>query len=245
MQASDMDGHGRSAAFARRLFAPLPRRYDVLGEVLSAGQNARWRRRLVDEIVAARPRTVLDVASGTAGVAIQVVRRCEARVVAVDISPEMLLQGRSKAAAAGLGPRLSFALGDARRLPFPDAVFDALSFTYLLRYVPDPQATLTELARVVRPGGKVASLEFHVPRSSLLRTGWRLYTHGVMPLIAAAGGGAWYRVGRFLGPSIEEHYRRFPLEAQLDAWRRAGLHDVGCRVMSLGAGVVMWGTRDA
>ncbi|HEY1674720.1 MAG TPA: class I SAM-dependent methyltransferase, partial [Streptosporangiaceae bacterium] len=158
------DGRNR---FAQGLFTPLPGRYDRLAEVLSMGQNGRWRRAMVDRI--AGPWTsgpdqavVLDVASGTAGVALQLAARTGARVVGVDLTEPMLREGQARVAAAGMKPRISLVTGRAEQLPFPDASFDALTFTYLLRYVEDPQATLAELARVVKPGGTVASLEFCV-----------------------------------------------------------------------------------
>jgi demethylmenaquinone methyltransferase/2-methoxy-6-polyprenyl-1,4-benzoquinol methylase len=130
-------------------------------------------------------------------------------------------------------------------LPFADGSFDALTFTYLLRYVEDPTATIAELARVVRPGGHIASLEFAVPDRRFWRYWWWGYTRLVLPLAGGLlGGRAWFDVGRFLGPSITNHYRRFPVAAHVDAWRSAGIVEVGVRRMSLGGGLVMWGRRD-
>jgi demethylmenaquinone methyltransferase/2-methoxy-6-polyprenyl-1,4-benzoquinol methylase len=130
------------------------------------------------------------------------------------------------------------------QLPFPDQTFDALTFTYLLRYVDDPKETLRELARVVRPGGTVASLEFFAPPSRLWRFLWWLYTRLLLPVGGLLTGGRdWYRVGRFLGPNISRYYRRYPLSWTEDAWRAAGFEEVGTRVMSLGGGLVMWGRR--
>ena len=229
--------------FARELFAPLPDRYDRLAELLSFGQNARWRREMVDHIVAADPALVLDVATGTAGVAIQLARRAPADVTGVDLTEAMLRRGRQNIAAAGLGGRVRLAAGRAEQLPFPDGCFDALGFTYLLRYVADPQATLRELARVVRPGGVVASLEFLAPPNRLWRLCWWFYTRLALPAAASLAGPEWSRVGRFLGPNISAHYRRYPLSWTVDAWRKAGFVDVGFRVMSLGGGLVMWGRR--
>jgi demethylmenaquinone methyltransferase/2-methoxy-6-polyprenyl-1,4-benzoquinol methylase len=147
-------------------------------------------------------------------------------------------------ARAGLNGRVQLVAGRAEQLPFPDASFDALTFTYLLRYVDDPQATLRELARVVKPGGTVASLEFYLPPSHFWRAWWWLYTRFVLPAGGWLTGGAeWYRVGRFLGPNISGHYKKYPLAWTEDAWRQAGFENVGARIMSLGGGLVMWGTR--
>ncbi|GAB3787308.1 class I SAM-dependent methyltransferase [Nocardioides ungokensis] len=230
--------------FAQQLFTGLPRRYDVLEETLSFGQNHRWRTAMVDAVVAGRPALVLDVATGTAGVAIMLTDRTPARVVGVDLTEQMLRRGRQRVASRGRTGRITLAAARAERLPFADATFDALTFTYLLRYVADPAATLVELARVVRPGGVVASLEFGVPPPPVWRPAWRLYTRAVLPLAGlVAGGRAWARVGTFLGPSIEQHYRDHPVEKHLAMWAAAGLEDVRARPMSLGGGLVMSGRR--
>jgi demethylmenaquinone methyltransferase/2-methoxy-6-polyprenyl-1,4-benzoquinol methylase len=232
--------------FAQQLFTSLPQRYDRLAEVLSMGQNGRWRRAMIDRIVPSAPGMVLDVASGTAGVALQLASRTSADVIGVDLTEGMLARGQRNVAEAGLSKRIQLVAGRAEQLPFPDGTFDALTFTYLLRYVDDPQATLCELARVVKPGGAVASLEFLAPPSRFWRMWWWLYTRLLLPAGGwVTGGPEWFTVGRFLGPNISEHYRRYPLSWAADAWRRAGFENVGVRTMSLGGGLIMWGTRSS
>lgn len=231
-------------AFARTLFAGLPKHYDRLAAVLSLGQDRRWRRAMIDHVADAAPASVLDVATGPAGVALELADRSDARIVGVDVSTEMLARGRGNVVAAGRADRIDLVLGQGERLPFADEAFDALTFTYLLRYVADPVATIAELVRVVRPGGTIASLEFAVPPNPFWRTGWWLYTRLVLPLAGAAlGGRAWFDVGRFLGPNISAHYRRLPVPATVAAWEAAGMTDVGVRRMSLGGGLVMTGRR--
>jgi demethylmenaquinone methyltransferase/2-methoxy-6-polyprenyl-1,4-benzoquinol methylase len=230
--------------FAQQLFDDLPRRYDLLVEALTFGQNGRWRRAMVDPVAKAEPATVLDVASGTAGVALQLARRTGAHITGVDVTEAMLRRGQAAVLANGARDRISLVTGQAEALPFPDASIDGLTFTYLLRYVADPAATLAEIARVVRPGGTIASLEFHVPPHRLARSAWWLYTRLALPLLGGlTGGRPWYRVGRFLGPSISTHYERYPLSWTVDAWRQAGITAVDVRLMSLGGGLVMWGRR--
>lgn len=230
-------------AFARNLFAGLPDRYDTLAEVLSFGQNRRWRRAMVDRAVAAGPQTVCDVATGTAGVALELRARGVAEVVGVDLSAAMLARGRANLDAAA-DDATHLVCAPAERLPFADATFDALTFTYLLRYVADPAATLAELVRVVRPGGVIASLDFFVPPKAGWRWSWRAYTRAVLPVAGVlTGGRPWGRVGTFLGPNIEQHYARYPLPWLVQAWRDAGVGQVGAAPMSLGGGLVMWGTR--
>jgi demethylmenaquinone methyltransferase / 2-methoxy-6-polyprenyl-1,4-benzoquinol methylase len=230
--------------FASALFDGLPRRYDVLAEVLSLGQNRRWRRAAVDHVVGSGPRRVLDVATGTAGVALGLIDRSDAHVTGIDLTEAMLRRGADNVEHAHAGDRIDLIAGRAEQLPFADATFDALTFTYLLRYVADPAATLRELARVVKPGGPVASLEFHVPPNPFWRLWWWLFTRLLLPVGGLVTGGLeWFGVGRFLGPNISRHYRRYPLDWTVDAWGQAGLVDVTTRVMSLGGGLVMWGIK--
>ncbi len=245
---ADLSGPNR---FARELFGPLPARYDLLAEILSLGQNGRWRSAMVGKILAAdgdrggpAAALILDVASGTAGVALQLSERTGAQVVGVDLTEEMLREGHRRVASAGLEHRVGLVAGRAEKLPFPDGHFDSLTFTYLLRYVADPQATLAELGRVLRPGGTMASLEFCVPGGALWWPAWWAYTRLLLPAGGLLlGGREWYEVGRFLGPNISTHYRRYPVPWTVAAWEKAGFTGVGTRTMSLGGGLVMWGTR--
>jgi demethylmenaquinone methyltransferase/2-methoxy-6-polyprenyl-1,4-benzoquinol methylase len=201
---------------------------------------------MVGAVGAGADERVLDVATGTGLVARQLVGRFGCRVVGLDQSEEMLAAARGRLEREpSLAARIELVRGEAEELPFGDAEFDHLTFTYLLRYVDDPGATLAELARVVRPGGRIASLEFGAPEPPLWLPLWRAYTRAVLPALGLLlGGRRWGRVGRFLGPSIEALYRRWPLERQRELWLRAGIGDVVVRRMSLGGGVVVTGTRD-
>ena len=227
---------------AETLFAPLGPGYDRWSAVLSFGQDPRWRRFLVERTDAGPADTVLDVATGTAAVARELVRAKGCRVVGVDRSPQMLAVGRERVAHAGAQEMITLQEGDARSLPFDDGRFDALTFTYLLRYVEDPAATLRELARVVRPGGTIAGLEFAVPRG-VWRPLWELWVRVGLPGAGLVIGDGWHEVGTFLGPSIKEHYAAWPVPRLLQAWRDAGIEDVRARRLSLGGGLVTWGRR--
>jgi demethylmenaquinone methyltransferase/2-methoxy-6-polyprenyl-1,4-benzoquinol methylase len=165
-------------------------------------------------------------------------------VIGLDLSESMLRAGVNNIAAIGLQDRVGLVLGRGEQLPFPDSSFDALTFTYLLRYVADPAATLAELARVVKPGGPIASLEFAVPTAPWWRVAWWFYTRIVLPIAGwLTGGRAWFRVGRFLGPSISRHYQTYSVDWTVAEWRHAGVDSVETRFMSLGGGLVMWGRR--
>jgi demethylmenaquinone methyltransferase / 2-methoxy-6-polyprenyl-1,4-benzoquinol methylase len=232
--------------FARDLFSGLPSRYDLLAELLSFGQNGRWRAAMVDAVASREPSPlrVLDVATGTGGVALMLSKRTRASIIGVDITKPMLGRGQERIARDGESDRIRFVLARAEDLPFADDVFDALTFTYLFRYVADPASTLRELVRVVRPGGWVAHLEFGMPLNPLWHAAWFGYTRALLPAAGLlTGGPEWYRVGRFLGPSISTFYRRYPLPALQQMWRDAGLTDVTVKTMSLGGGLVMWGRK--
>ena len=227
---------------ARELFAPLGPRYDRLGALLSFGQDPRWRRFLVSQTDAGPLDTVLDVACGTAAVSLELVRQKDCFVVGIDQSPEMLDVGRQRVTLAGATRKVRLREGDARALPFEDGQFDAVTFTYLLRYVEDPAATLRELARVVKPGGTMAGLEFGVPRG-LWRPFWDLWVGFGLPGAGRLVGNGWYEVGAFLGPSIREHYAEWPLPRLLAAWRDAGISNTQAKRLSLGGGIVTWGRK--
>ncbi len=232
--------------FAVKLFRRLPRRYDLLAEVLSFGQNRRWRVELVKHVIAGDPGRVLDVATGTGGVAMAMARQSNAHIIGVDVSEDMLEIGRRRVVEAGLDGRIELDLAPAEELPFADGGFDAISFTYVLRYVGDPAATIAELARNLRPGGVMAGLDFFVPPNLIWHAAWWFYTRLALPVAGLLlGGRAWWDVGRFLGPNISGHYGRWPLRRLLEAWEAAGMVDVRFRVMSLGGGLVMWGTKRA
>ena len=180
---------------------------------------------------------VLDVATGTGLVAQALRERYGCRVIGLDQSADMLAAARDRD-----GVFTGLVRARAERLPFPDAAFDHVTFTYLLRYVDDPAATLRELARVLRPGGHLSTLEFGVP-GGLAYPFWWLYTRFGLPLAGWVVSSRWRAVGAFLGPSIESFYRRHP-QARIDRyWSDAGMRDIDVRRMSLGGGIVMSATR--
>jgi demethylmenaquinone methyltransferase / 2-methoxy-6-polyprenyl-1,4-benzoquinol methylase len=225
------------------IFTGIAPQYSWMGAVMSFGQDGRWRRFMVSKVNAAPGSLVLDVAAGTGLVSRELAARKRLRVVSFDASEPMLRSGLPANELAGLGAQITPVLGRAERLPFADETFDALTFTYLFRYVDDPAAAMRELARVVRPGGTIATLEFHVPEQPLLRAGWYAYTRGALPVIGSLAGRAWRETGRFLGPSISRFDERAPLPEQVRWWQEAGVRHVRSRVMSLGAGVVAWGVK--
>jgi len=225
------------AVSARTLFAPLGPTYDRYAALLSFGQDPRWRRFLVSRLDVGPRETVLDVATGTGAVARELVAEKGCTVVGLDQSPEMLAEARRRA------PRgVTLMEGRAEKLPFPNGTFDALTFTYLLRYVDDPAATLHELVRVVRPGGTIAGLEFALPRG-VWRPLWELYARVGLPTAGRLLSPGWAEVGAFLGPSIRTFYERYPEQRLHELWWDAGVRPVRSQRLSLGGGIVTWGQR--
>ena len=222
----------------------MPAHYDRMGAVLSFGQDPRWRRAMVAAIDPRAGQRILDVATGTGLVALALVRHGGCEVVALDQSEDMLGGARARLASQpDLARHVQLVRGEAEQLPFADESFDGLSFTYLLRYVDDRAAVMRELARVVKPGGRIGMVEFGVPAQPVLRALWRVQTRVALPLLGRIVSRAWYDVGRFLGPNIEELYAAEPDLAAL--WESAGITEPHVRRMSFGAGLVMWGTRGA
>jgi demethylmenaquinone methyltransferase/2-methoxy-6-polyprenyl-1,4-benzoquinol methylase len=219
------------------LFAPLGPTYDRYAALLSFGQDPRWRRFLVSRVDVDARGTVLDVATGTGAVARELLAQKRCTVVGLDQSPDMLAEAQRR-----LPPHVKLFHANAESLPFPAGAFDGLTFTYLLRYVSDPGATLRELARVVRPGGTIAGLEFGVPRAPW-RWPWELYVRVGLPAAGRVLAHGWAEVGDFLGPSIREFYESWPEQRLLQLWRDAGIADVRMQRLSLGGGIVTWGRR--
>jgi demethylmenaquinone methyltransferase/2-methoxy-6-polyprenyl-1,4-benzoquinol methylase len=246
---SDQPGTGpvvlaRRKAHALELFSGLPRRYDVMAEWLSFGQDPVWRRTMVDTVQAAPGDRVLDVASGTGRIAAELVQRYGCSVVGLDQSEEMLARARARLyARPDLAARVELVRGEAEHLPFADGEFDALTFGYLLRYVDDPAQTMLELARVVKPGGRIASLDFAVPGARIPNALWFLYTRVGLPVLGRLVSKDWYEVGRFLGPSISGFYRLYPLQRLRQIWADAGIRSIQLQRLSLGGGLVMSGVK--
>jgi demethylmenaquinone methyltransferase / 2-methoxy-6-polyprenyl-1,4-benzoquinol methylase len=215
-----------------RMFDRIARRYDLLNRLMSLGMDRRWRRALVEALAldGERPR-VLDVATGTADVAIAIARRHPgADVVGLDPSVEMLALGRGKVARRGLADRVTLVEGDAQAIPFADGVFDAACIAFGIRNVSDRPAGLAEMARVTRPGGRVAVLELGMPRRGWLAAMARLHVRHIVP-----------RLGAMLSGSEEYAYLERSIAAFPDPVtfaeqiRQTGLEVLDVRPFALGA----------
>jgi demethylmenaquinone methyltransferase/2-methoxy-6-polyprenyl-1,4-benzoquinol methylase len=227
---------------ARRLFTGIAPNYDRPAEVLSLFQYTRWHRFLLSKLRLSGEARVLDMATGTGAVALKLARGPTGRVVGADVTRPMLMQAKARAEREGLSHRLELAECTAEAIPFVDDAFDAVIFTYLLRYVSDVPSTLRELARVLKPGGAMVSLDFAVP-GPVIYPLWRLYTSVVLPLAGAVLSSSWMKVGSFLDGSIRGFYRQWPEQRLADLWRECGFPGVTRRHLSLGGALVMWGIK--
>ncbi len=235
-----MPDSASAADIPRGIFSPIAGSYDRPAQLLSLLQYRLWHDFLLSRLHL-RPRArVLDMATGTGAVGLQLSRRDDLLVIGADVTRPMLLQAASRGADSGTPLHLVECTAEA--IPFADAAFDAVVFTYLLRYVADVPTALAEMTRVLKPGGTMTSLEFAVP-SGLAHPLWRLYTAVGLPMGGALFSPAWRRVGSFLGSSIRGFYRRWPEERLLELWRERGIADVQSKRLSLGGAIVTWGTK--
>lgn len=181
------------------MFDLIAKRYDTLNRILSMGLDQGWRRKTVASLALKPGARVLDLATGTADLAIQIAReQTRPSVVGLDPSENMLAVGREKVAAAKLG--IELIQGDAQSLPFEDSSFDGVSIAFGIRNVPDRPKALREMARVVKPGGRIAILELSEPKKGLLGPMARLYIRQVVPWLGALLSGA--KEYRYLQRSI-------------------------------------------
>ena len=229
---------------ARELFDGIAAQYNWVPDLFSFFQYRRWRRYLVSRLQVGPESTVLDVCTGPAGVAMLMAQSHRCRVVGVDLSPKMLRRAQYNISSKGLTAQVPLVLGRAEDLAFAGESFDAVSVTFLLRYVDDAESTMREIIRVLKPGGRLLSLEFGVPSNPLARALWRVYTKGVLPVAGALVSRGWKNVGDFLGPSITQLYQSNTQDDIRELWRRLGIRDVHVTRLSLGGAVVMSGVKE-
>ncbi|MEE8465689.1 MAG: class I SAM-dependent methyltransferase [Dehalococcoidia bacterium] len=228
---------------SRQLFDGIAAQYDWMPGLFSFFQYRRWRRYVVSRLQAGPGATILDLCTGTAGVAMQTAQTHDCRVVGVDLSPKMLSRAKHNLASSGLAGRVPLVLGRAENLAFADDCFDSVCVTFLLRYVDDPESTMLEIIRVLKPGGRLVSLEFGVPPNPIARAFWHAYTRGALPVAGAFVSRGWRKVGGFLGPSISNLYQSYSEDELRELWHRLGMRNVETKGLSLGGAVVMWGTK--
>lgn len=219
------------------LFDKVARRYDSLNTFFSMGMDRLWRRRLAKSISGSK--IVLDIATGTGEVAIETVDVLpEARVFGVDPSSEMLLVARRKIVSRGLSERISLARSRAEELPFKDGSFDAVTIAFGIRNTVDPALSLSEMRRVLRPGGKAAVLEFAIPRQKLFAPLYLFYFKNILPLVGSLfGTKSEYK---YLSDSTSAFPQR---EKFLDLMKESGLTPEKSIEMMLGIVILYTGVK--
>jgi demethylmenaquinone methyltransferase/2-methoxy-6-polyprenyl-1,4-benzoquinol methylase len=220
------------------MFDAIAARYDRMNRILSFGIDGWWRRAAVRALELPEEGRALDVATGTADVAITIARRYpRATIIGIDPSTRMLEVGRAKLARKGLSNRVSLELGDAERLALETASFDGVTIAFGIRNVPDRLRALREMARVLRPGGRLVVLELGEPEGSVLGAVARAHVHAVVPRVGAALAGA--REYKYLAQSIGA----FPKAHEFSAlMREAGLDVLVTTPLTLGVARMWVGT---
>jgi len=167
----------------RQMFDDISIRYDFLNHFLSMGIDRSWRKQLVKLLSEKKPVTILDVATGTGDLAIAMTALKSARITGIDIAEKMLATGQLKVTESGLGDIINLQQGDAEQIPFPDSSFDAVTVAFGVRNFEDLLRGLTEMRRVLIPGGTMMILEFSHPSSFPFRQFYRIYSTLFIPLI--------------------------------------------------------------
>lgn len=200
------EGGSDRAAYVRQMFGEISHRYDLVNRLMTVGQDQSWRRLAAEQIVRAGD-TVLDAGTGTGDLAFACLEEGARRVIGIDVAGPMLERARAKAQARGAGDTAGFALGDATRLPLPDASVDAWCSAFVVRNIPDLPAAMSEAYRVLKPGGRLAILEIPRMEPGLLRPFARMHFRHVVPRIGrvVTGHSSAYRylpvsVDHFLPP---------------------------------------------
>jgi demethylmenaquinone methyltransferase/2-methoxy-6-polyprenyl-1,4-benzoquinol methylase len=236
---ADLQGEAKRR-YVADLFARIAPRYDVMNTMMTGGLHHSWRKLAVRMAARGLGGAALDVATGTGDLAIALASSPGIDgVVGLDLLPEMVERAQSKARSKGLASRVQFMVGDALSLPFPDDTFACATSAWGLRNMPDLRASLEEMARVVKPGGMVVSLESMPVAGGPARLLLRLFLHRIVPLMGQllAGDRAAYTylpqsVDRFLTP-----------EAMARLFEEVSLREVGYRQMGMGAVAIHWGRK--
>lgn len=180
----------------RQMFDTISGRYDGLNRIITFGIDQIWRKRLVRLVGKSTPESILDVATGTGDLALALTRTGASRIVGLDLAPGMLEIGRKKVSDKKLNQRIEMVLGDSESLDFPDASFDAVTVAFGVRNFEDLEQGLSEIYRVLKPGGILAILETSVPQKQPLKAGYRVYCQYILP-----------RMGKlFSGEASAYHY---------------------------------------
>ena len=231
--------HSKTESF--KLFNDIAGRYDIINSVLSFGLHYGWRR-LIRKTLPRRPnQKVLDLATGTGDVALELIRSPYVKKVdGLDMSSGMVDEGVKKVAKKGLDKKIHLRVGDAQQLPFEDNSYDAVTISFGIRNIPDVPRCLRECYRVLKPGGRLIILEFALPSSKLLRAGHLFYLRNILPVIgkALSGNDVAYK---YLNETIEE----FPFSEDFtQLMYESGLENNRYEELTGGIVNIYWGDKN-
>ena len=233
---SELRGEAR-AAYVQRMFGRIAHRYDLMNRLMTLGQDVRWRRELIDRLALSPDSVVLDLGAGTGDIALETSKRYpDATVIASDFTAEMVLVGRERPG----GEKVDWVIADAMHLPFASGQADAVVSGFLLRNVPDVGRSLAEQHRVLKPGGRVASLDTSPPPDNWMRPFLQFHLHTVIPLLGRliAGDSEAYT---YLPDSTEQF---LTAEMLAEGFQQAGFQAVTFVRRMLGTIGIHWGRKD-
>ncbi len=226
----------------KRMFETIAFSYDFQNSFLSLRRDSYWRRAMAQCLRLQGEALVLDMATGTAEVAIEICKQHpETRVVGVDFSPKMLIVGRKKVKSRKLDSRIHLSLGDGRQLPVKSGYFDAVTIAFGIRNIEERGQALAEFHRVLRPSGQLLIMEFDIPNDPVLGTLYRLYFDYIMPPL-----GNWLSRTNYAYSYLSSSVHDFPNEKGfLQEIGRAGFTSLGVKRLTYGIAKIFRGVKIA
>ncbi|GAL83023.1 demethylmenaquinone methyltransferase [Sporocytophaga myxococcoides] len=213
-----------------QMFDNIAPKYDLLNRVLSAGIDIRWRKKAISKLKANNPQLILDIATGTGDLAIEALSINPERIIGIDISEGMLAIGREKISKLGLGGKIILQQGDSENIIFPDNYFDAVTVAFGVRNFEHLEKGLSEIFRVLKPGGEVMILEFSQPEKFPFKQLYSFYSKQILPLI-----GRLVSRDKAAYTYLPESVKKFPYGKEfVSILNRIGFKSATCQSLSLG-----------
>ncbi|MDP4261139.1 MAG: bifunctional demethylmenaquinone methyltransferase/2-methoxy-6-polyprenyl-1,4-benzoquinol methylase UbiE [Bacteroidota bacterium] len=222
------------------MFNSIAGRYDAINRVLSAGTDIGWRKKAIGKLGKNRPKMILDIATGTADMAIMACKLLNPdTIIGIDISQQMLEAGRKKVEKEHLGEKIQLLSGDSEAISFAENTFDAVMAAFGVRNFENLEKGLSEMLRVLKPGGQVVILEFSKPKQTAVRGLYNLYMKLVAPQVAR-----WFRQNRDAYQYLSESANAFPERRNfVEILNKLGYYDTGYKSLSLGICCIYTGRK--